>query len=99
MSIFADHAPDMRKHGLAVLPVDRDKQPQVSGFNKWSRPPGARTVSRWCETFADSNIAIVPGLSKVTVADCDTMAAVEQIERILGKTDLRVLTSRGKHLF
>src|SRR5215475_13172640 len=37
-NIFGDHALQLRRYGLAVVPLARDRRPFVSGFNRWSRP-------------------------------------------------------------
>src|SRR5215467_13432026 len=97
--IFADGAPELSAFGLAVIPLGPDREPRVSGFNRWSRPPGKRTVAKWCEEHPGDNIAVIPGLSRKVVADCDTLAQVEQVQDLLGPTDLRTRTNRGMHLW
>jgi hypothetical protein len=97
--IFAEHARQMRKHGLAVLPVGRDKIPSVSGFAKWSRPPTEATIAKWIKQYPADNVAIVPGLSNVLVADVDDLDDVPLLEDLLGPTPVRVSTGRGAHLY
>jgi Bifunctional DNA primase/polymerase, N-terminal len=97
--IFANHARQMQKHGLAVLPVGRDKIPCVSGFAKWSRPPTEATIAKWIEQYPADNIAIIPGLSNVLVADVDDLGDVPLLEDLLGPSPVRVSTGRGTHLY
>jgi hypothetical protein len=97
--IFASHALHMRRLGLAVLPIGRNKKPAISSFAKWSRPPGERTVAKWAIQYPAHNIAIAPGLSDVWVADADDLADVPRLEELLGPTPLRVSTGRGKQLY
>jgi hypothetical protein len=89
-AIFAAAAPDLRARGLAVIPLGPNRQPRASGYNKWSRPPGQRAVARWCEKHPCDNIGVVPGLSHKVVFDCDSLDQVEEVQNLLGVTDLRV---------
>jgi Bifunctional DNA primase/polymerase, N-terminal len=98
-SSFANHALQMRKHGLAVLPVGRGKIHCVSGFAKWSRPPTEAAIAKWIEQYPAHNIAIVPGLSNVLIADADDLDDVPLLEDLLGPTPVRVCTGRGTHLY
>jgi hypothetical protein len=97
--LFAAGAPDLSARGLAVIPLGPDRKPRASGFNRWSRPPGRRTVARWCEEHPADNIGVVPGLSRKVVVDCDTHDQVDEVQELLGHTDLRTRTSRGMHLW
>jgi hypothetical protein len=97
--IFGDHALQLCRYGLAVVPLARDRRPFVSGFNRWSRPPAERTVARWCEQYPDANIGLLPGLSGVMVVDSDDATQDEQIGELFGPTPLRILTSRGRHRY
>ena len=82
--IFAENAVSMSRHGLAVIPLGRDRMPSVSGFNRWSRRPSERTLERWAAVHPNDNIGVIPGLSGVWVADVDDAEQVEKIQKILG---------------
>src|SRR5258706_15901181 len=97
--VFADHALDMVRRDLAVVPLAQDRTPLAQGFNKWTRRPGECAVSRWAERHPDANIGLIPGLSNLFVADVDDASQVDEVERLFGKTPLRVRTSRGVHLY
>jgi hypothetical protein len=97
--VFAGHAIELRRRGLAVVPIGRDRTPAVKGFSKWSRPPSERTVTKWAEQHPTHNIALIPGLSNIWVADADDADQVPVLEEMLGPTPLRVNTNRGKHLY
>ena len=88
VAVFAENALALRRCGLAIIPIGRDRTPAVSGFSKWSRPPAERTVAKWVERHPSDNIAIVPGLSNVWVADADDASQVTAVEKLLGPTPL-----------
>ena len=100
-SVFACHAPAMRQQRLAVVPLGHDRRPHVTGFNRWRGLPSTRRVKEWAERFPDANVGILPGLCGpgATVLDCDTPDAAEEVQDRFGKTQLRTMTRRGKHLY
>ena len=79
--IFAENAVSMSRHGLAVIPLGRDRTPSVSGFNRWSHRPSERTLERWAAVHPNDNIGVIPGLSGVWVADVDDAEQVEKIQK------------------
>ena len=97
--VFADNALDLHHHGLAVLPIGRDRTPCLAGFQNWSRPPSRASLEKWLEQFGDSNIAILPSLSNVIVADSDDLTQDAVVEELLGETPLTVRTRRGRHRY
>jgi hypothetical protein len=99
--VFATHAQALREQKLAVIPLRPDRKPYVSGYNKWRRPPGAKVVDDWCEKHPFANIGVLPGLSGngAVVFDCDTVEAADEFEQRFGKSNLRVQTRRGVHLY
>jgi Bifunctional DNA primase/polymerase, N-terminal len=97
--VFGDHAVRMASVGLAVVPLSREREPYVHGFDRWSRPPGLRTLAGWAEKYPGANIGVLPGLSNVLVADVDDASQVAAVEELLGPTPLRSRTSRGIHLW
>ena len=99
MGPFGTHALELMSWQLAVIPISRDRTPAVSCFNKWSRPPAPRTVARWVDVHAALNIAIIPGLSDLWVADADDADAEDAVQELLGPTPLRVQSSRGMHFY
>ena len=66
--VFGAAAEELLSHGLAVLPIDVDKKPLVSGFDGWHRRPGLSTVRTWATKFPYANIAVIPGISGID--DC-----------------------------
>jgi hypothetical protein len=96
--IFAKHAQQLRTHGLAILPTD-GKVPLIAGWRKWRDLPSAQTIERFVRQFPSANIAILPGLSRLFIADVDLAGQTAQTEDLFGRTPLHVATSRGRHLY
>lgn len=101
MPIFADHAHELAKIGLAIIPLGGvdGKRPQVKGFAKLRKPPSPQAISKLAAKFPDANIGAITGLSKVIVVDCDDWADASKAESIFGWTPLRTRTSRGLHFW
>ena len=99
MKVFASSAMPMSRAGLAVLPIGPNRLPSVSGFNRWKRPPGERTIAGWIDIYPDNNIAILPGLSGVVVVDCDDADQDDEVEELFGATPIRVVSRRGRHRY
>ena len=100
--IFADHALRLRWHGLAVLPIGFDKRPLINSFNKWRVPPSVKTVKQLSSKFPNANLAFLPGLSGpkgLYIVDVDDAHQEHEVETLFGTTPVRVLTSRGVHLY
>ena len=97
--IFADNAMTMYRHGLAVLPLGADRTPRIKGFDRWTIRPGTHTIKKWMRAHPTDNIAIVPDLSGVLVADCDDASQDAAVEELLGPTPLMVVTRRGRHRY
>ena len=97
--VFAESARELHRHGLCVLPIGRDRKPCVAGFQTWRRRPSSTIVAKWVDQHFASNIAIVPGLSNVIVADSDDAKEDAVVEELLGPTPLKVMTRRGWHRY
>jgi len=97
-SIFATHAQLLRAQGLAVLPTN-GKVPLIAGWRKWRGLPSAETIDRFARQFPDANIAILPGPSRLFIADVDLAGQTSETEDLFGRTPLHVATSRGRHLY
>lgn len=97
--IFADNAVTLYRHGLAVLPLAPDRTPSIKGFDRWAIRPGVHTLKKWMRAHPTDNIAIVPNLSGVLVADCDDASQDGAVEELLGPTPLVVVTRRGRHRY
>ena len=71
------------------------------GTMEWRNRPGEKIVARWCEQFPDANIGVLPGLSGpgAVVFDCDTADAADEVQDRFGKSDMQVVTRRGRHLW
>jgi hypothetical protein len=100
-AVFGAHALEMRALDLAVVPIGVDRQPRVAGFNRWKCRPGSKVVAKWAEEHPTANIGVMPGLcGRGAVAfDCDSIDAAEEFQNRFGKSNLRVVTSRGQHLW
>jgi hypothetical protein len=96
--IFATHALQMLAHHLAVLPT-AGKKPLIKGWHHWRWLPSVKTVSQMAQQFPTANVAILPGLSKICVADVDAADQVAEVEKLLGTTPLHVKSNRGVHLY
>jgi hypothetical protein len=96
--IFANHALQLRAHGLAVLPTD-GKVPLIKNWNKWRHLPSPTTVGQLARQFPRANVAILPGPSGLFVADVDAADQAAEVEELLGRTPLHVLSDRGTHLY
>lgn len=96
--IFADHALELRAFGLAVIPVE-GKSPQLKGYRQWRSPPSSKMLERLAGRFPNANIGILPGPSKVFVADVDVAGQADEVEGLLGRTPLHVRSRRGVHLY
>jgi hypothetical protein len=96
--IFASHALQLRAHGLAVLPTD-GKVPLIKNWNKWRHLPSPKAVSQLARQFPRANVAILPGPSGLFVADVDAADQAAEVEALLGRTPLHVLSDRGEHLY
>ena len=97
--VFAQSALEMHRHGLSVLPIGRDRQPLVSGFNRWRGRPSEKTLGSWIERHPSSNIAVHPGLSGVIIVDVDDVSHDADVQKLVGDTPLKVRTRRGLHRY
>jgi hypothetical protein len=100
---FALAAEDLWRHGLVPIPCpvnDGDgKKPGVR-FRVWRRQPNLNCVLQLVERFPDANVAVVTGLSGVTVVDIDDQDLVPDMIQRFGETPLMTTTpSGGTHLW
>ena len=72
-NVFAENARELHRHGLCVVPIGPDRAPRVQAFQKWKARSSQQTIEKWIAEHGDSNIAIIPGLSNVIVADSDDL--------------------------
>lgn len=100
---FGDHAVELRRAGLAVLPAS-GKRPLRRGFNRWTQAPSSSVVEKWSKSQPDANIVYIPGLSRtrenphgLVVIDADDATEVERAEELFGKTPGMIDTRRGRH--
>ncbi len=103
MSGFATTAESYSRHGAAVIPCGGDdgKRPLVS-WRKMTRSTTAQLLPRWRETFADANVGVLTGPSRLTVVDVDSPddSLVRECLARFGHTPLQARTPRGgSHLF
>ncbi|WP_127079647.1 bifunctional DNA primase/polymerase [Rhodomicrobium lacus] len=102
---FAQHAPDLRRLGWAVLPA-KGKSPLKGGFPTMRAAPGASTVDAWARETPDADIVFVAGLcstrrgrKSIVVVDADDEDACGQAVEIFGETPGVAKTRRGRHFF
>lgn len=103
---FGQAALRAASHGFAVIPCggphDRSgKQPLVR-WGRFERRPGSQTIRVWAAQpeFRAANLGIIPGLSGITVVDCDTPGCLLKLFDLFGETPLVVATpSGGSHLY
>ena len=101
-SPFAKAAPTMLAHGLAPLPLggESGKQPLISGFNHWPKPPTAVAILRFAKRFPDANVGLVCHASNLVVVDIDTPDQLDRVEELFGPSPLVVDTpSGGSHRY
>jgi hypothetical protein len=101
---FAVAAQDLRRHGLAVLPVGGvdGKRPLVKNWSRWRWPPSEDFVTKLVRQHGGANIGIVTGLSGVTIVDIDSddSAVLSKVIGQLGDTPLKARSPRGApHLY
>jgi len=98
---FAAAALDMAARGLAVLPVGGPdgKVPLVAWAN-WRRPPGKNFLQNLACKHGAANVAILTGLSSLTVVDIDQPDMADAMQKRFGQTPLVIETpSGGRHLY
>jgi hypothetical protein len=99
---FAVAAQDLRRHGLAVLPVGGidGKTPLVKNWSRWRCTPGEGFVTKMVRQHGGANIGVVTGLSGVTIVDIDDTAVLSTVIAQLGDTPLKVQSPSGApHLY
>ena len=98
---FGRAAQDYAAAGVAIIPCGGEdgKQPLVK-WRQFKRLPGPRTLDRWRTRFANANVGILTGLSRLTVVDCDDPRVVDTMLAECGDTPLIAGTPRGgTHLY
>jgi hypothetical protein len=98
---FSDAAPELCRHGLAVIPLGgADGKVPLVEWQKWPRPPGRKAIAELAAKFPSANIGVLTGLSGVTIVDVDEPAIVDDMLRRFGTTPLIMVTPRGgSHLW
>lgn len=98
---FAEAAFALSTLGLAVMPLGGDdgKVALMSGYPKWRRRPGKRTIEKWIAEHPSANIGILCGLSRVVVVDIDAASLLEPMLDRFGGTPLIIATRRGYQLW
>lgn len=99
---FAKAAASYARAGIATIPCDADKQPLVSGWNKWKGPALETTILRFVEKFPNANIAALPGASRggLICVDIDDPDLTREMWQRFGPTPLVIETpSGGRHFW
>lgn len=101
IGLFAAAAQSYVAAGVVPIPcggVD-GKKPLVK-WRHYKRPPGPKALDTWRARFANANVGIVTGPSRLTVVDCDDPAMVSTMLAECGDTPLIADTPRGgTHLY
>ena len=100
MKPFGDHAPALRKRGLAVIPCGGEdgKTPMLKGWQKRKLP--VAIIEKLALRYPDANIGIVCGLSGVVNVDIDDPKQLPDMLMRFGDTPLIARTpSGGYHLW
>ena len=98
---FAYAAKELRRHGLAVLPLGGDdgKVSQVK-YKGIRRPP--TRLDGWIKSFPDCNVGVLLDRCEphgYTVIDIDARALVDECIDRFGDTPLKITGRRGVHLW
>ncbi len=101
MSPFAAAALELHALGLCPIPCggDDSKMPLVKSAS-WRNRPSQKAISSWLRsaTFANANIGILTGLSRITVIDVDDPNDFQRSINLFGPTPLVTATpSGGRH--
>lgn len=83
--MFAKYAPYCIDQGLSVFPARSNEHPAIPAWAPYrTRMLSAEEIEVWSRDLGDMNIAIVCGqLSDLTVIDCDTPQAIQEVETLL----------------
>jgi len=88
---------------LSVFPATSAKKPAIPAWVSYqTRVPSAEEIEAWSRDLGDMNIAIACGrLSNLTVVDCDTPQAIQEVEGLLPEgMELPIVTTpRGRHYY
>lgn len=91
----------LHAHGLAVIPTGGDdgKTPLVGGWSAW-KGQGRPTVETFAKKYPGANVAVLTGLSKLTVVDADDEETLADAEGRFGRSPIVTRSPRGGgHLY
>ena len=98
---FQAAAVELHRHGLAVIPTGGadGKAPLVRGWNRW-RGQARQTVEALAQKHDGANVAILTGLSRLTVIDADDERTLADAEGRFGRSPIVTRSPRGGgHLY
>lgn len=98
---FAAAALELHGRGLVVIPTGGSdgKKPLVEGWGRW-RGQAARTVESFAERYPAANVAVITGLSRLTVIDADDENTLADAEGRFGRSPIVARSPRGGgHLY
>lgn len=98
---FGSAALELHAHGLAVMPTGGEdgKTPLLLNWSKW-RGQSRATVEAFARKHPGANVAIVTGLSRLTVVDADDENTLADAEQRFGKSPIVTRSPRGGgHLY
>jgi hypothetical protein len=96
---FGAAALDLAARGLAVIPVGgADGKVPLIAWANWRRPPGKNFLQKLACKHGAANVAILTGLSSLTVIDVDRADLADAMLERFGPTPLIAETpSGGRH--
>lgn len=100
MNLYKQYAREFTDAGYSVIP-DRfmSKQPAIKGWTNYcDNKPTEQEIENWSNTFTKSNVAVCLGEASGIVAvdlDCVDPAIVELVERIVPRTRVEKVGSKG----
>src|SRR4051812_9503477 len=98
---FGAAATALHAQGLAVIPTGGPdgKAPLVRGWSAW-RGQRRETVETLARKHPAANVAILTGLSHLTIVDCDDENTLADAEGIFGRSPIVARSPRGGgHLY
>jgi len=89
--------------GYSVIPIGKNKKPIVKWEKYQKEKATPEEIKTWFKDFNNPNIAILTGQdANLFVVDCDSKAAIEQIESMLPENIILPITSTprgGRHYY
>jgi hypothetical protein len=101
MTGFAEVAEQYAQHAAVIPCGGADGKRPLVAWRDMTRANAAKNIPEWRRKFADANVGLLTGPSKITVIDIDAAddGLIRDIVHRFGDTPLQAQTPRGRHLF